>query len=136
MPLLVPFHAWSQPRLPSAPVDVRSGLRLAGDVSSQICIGVRRAAAGVDGGSRETATWGGAPVAALRTGLPGPGKGNPARAALSTVWRETSPAERAALIGVLLLLIPAAPVLMLVTLLLAALAAVAVRLGRRRLAAA
>lgn len=75
-------------------------------------------------------------VAALRTGLPGPGKGDPARAALSTVWNETTPAGRAALIGVLLLLIAAAPVLMLVTLLLAALAAVALRLGRRRLAAA
>lgn len=69
-------------------------------------------------------------VAAIRTGLPGPGGGNPAWAVLRTYLTETPPAQRAAVIGVLLLVLATAPVLLLVILLLAALAALALRLRR------
>lgn len=70
-------------------------------------------------------------VAALRTGLPGPGKANPAKAALGTIWAGTGAGGRAALVGLLLLLVATAPVLLLVALLLAALVALALRTLKR-----
>lgn len=72
-------------------------------------------------------------IAALRAGLPGPGKANPVRAALGTVWAETGPAGRTAFVGVLILVLVTAPVLLLVALLLAGLIAVALRMHRHSL---